>query len=96
MSDTSQSPFDEVRDLVYRLKYPPSKGAYQIKVDDVMKAIHTAVRELMEGIIGEDDTYRRNYTIRSVMEIRNKLRAEQRAALLAALSPVGGDMGGEG
>jgi len=64
-------------------------AAYSIEafMQDTERLITQAVKQLVEGIIGEDETwngYSKPEDIRSG-PLRNSLRAEQRAALLHAL-----------
>lgn len=55
-----------------------------------IKALEALIANKQKEAIGEDETYRRNYTIKRVMDIRNNLRAEQRAKL-KTLSSEGKD-----
>lgn len=51
---SEEAELQQLRDLVYRLKYPPTKGAYQVKVDDVMEALmkwhHKRIVAELEGL----------------------------------------------
>lgn len=55
--DPKVTTIDTIRDLIYRLKYPPSKGAYQVKVDDVMKGVEQLLIEAKAGILREAIDY---------------------------------------
>lgn len=50
---TKVTTIDTVRDLVYRLKYPPSKGAYQVKADDVMKGLEQLLIEARIALLAK-------------------------------------------